>query len=79
MAVIMYQSIPKQNNAWGNDHLQFARLLNEMSMAGAFTSEVLALLEQSMDVSEEEILTVAERATCAFDEYIASYVPQPTQ
>jgi hypothetical protein len=53
---------------WNNDKVQFARLISELESAGAFTSNVVETLCESMDLSVGEIDEIVERAQNSFDE-----------
>ncbi|MCK9433697.1 MAG: hypothetical protein M0R32_02475 [Candidatus Cloacimonetes bacterium] len=54
---------------WKNDRIQFARLIAELEMAGAFTRKNLMQdLCESMDLTEKEVLEIVERASNRFDE-----------
>lgn len=49
---------------WKDSRLQFARLIAELQMAGAFTRKnLMADLRDSMDLTDAEILELVERAT----------------
>ena len=50
------------NKNWKNDALQFARLIAELEMAGAFTPEINALLRESMDLEQIWIDDLVNRA-----------------
>ena len=52
---------------WNNDEIQFARLLCELQAAGAFTPEVMACLRASMDLTDDEIGEIQERADACFE------------
>lgn len=70
-----FQRIPRLFDAWGNDHLQFTRLLRELDLAGAYTPAVMARLTESMNCEEAGIDQLIERVTLAFDEYQARPAP----
>lgn len=52
---------------WGNNKIQFPRLIAELEMAGAFTEEVLDGLRASMDLDNAEIFTLVSRAQKEWD------------
>lgn len=66
-----FQPITREADAWQNDHLQFARLLRELDLAGAFTPAMLARLTESMDCEEKAIDQLIGRVTAAYDDYQA--------
>lgn len=47
---------------WDNNRVQFARLLSEIYANIEFTDEMFSYLEDSMDLSRDEILSLFERA-----------------
>lgn len=47
---------------WKNDKIQFARLLCEIRMAGGLTDSVRADLMNSMDLDEDELQELLDRA-----------------
>jgi hypothetical protein len=52
---------------WLHDHLQFARLLSELEVAGAFDAPMLAKLREQMDLTNEELMELLDRAQRTFD------------
>ncbi len=60
----------KTGTCWDNDHLQFARLLAEIQMTGPFI--ISDELKESMDLEENQIQEIFDRAQDAFDEWKAS-------
>lgn len=57
----------QQNPLWDDDELQFARLINEAELSGAFTHEVVQDLQTSMDLTEDDIHELLDRAQRTFD------------
>ena len=53
--------------AWGQDNLQFPRLLAEIRAVIVFTPEQYAALGESMDLGTTEIDELLERADLAFE------------
>lgn len=53
---------------WDNDQLQFARLLCELEAVGVFTPEVMSVLRDSMDLTDEQIAEIQERANICFEQ-----------
>lgn len=47
---------------WDIDLIQFARLISELQSAGAFTPEVEARLLEDMDLYNDELYELVERA-----------------
>jgi len=58
-------------DAWGDDHTQFARLLAEIRAVG-LTSEQTALLRLSMDIDTVSICEILDRAESAWERIKAS-------
>jgi len=56
------------NPLWDDDELQFARLLAEAELSGAFTIEVVQDLQTSMDLNEDDIHELLERAQQTWDD-----------
>lgn len=52
---------------WENNHVQFCRLLAEMAMVVDFTTPQLAALRESMDLEQEEIDALFDRAMIEFE------------
>lgn len=53
---------------WKNNRLQFARLIAELEMAGAFTkNSLMSDLRESMDLTDEQICEIVERASNVWD------------
>lgn len=72
---IEYDQIPKEEKDWENDHLQFARVLNELLLANAFTPTVLGQLATGMGVEVHEIQGIVKRAEAALEDYIDTNNP----
>lgn len=53
--------------AWKNDEIQFARLIAELEAAGAFTQEVMEFLEESTDLTYEQISELVDRAQASWE------------
>ena len=53
---------------WSVDMIQFVRLLAECNQAGIFTLENLAPVAESMDLEEDQILSIIERAENRWEE-----------
>ena len=54
---------------WKNNRLQFARLIAELEMAGAFIKKsLMSDLRESMDLTDEQICEIVERASNVWDE-----------
>ena len=57
-----------KRHPWKNNNLQFARLIAELEMAGAFTKKsLMADLRESMDLTDSEICEIVERASNVWD------------
>jgi len=56
---------------WEDDELQFARLLQELDGAGAFTPRVMKYLRESMDLENSDIMEIVDRATARYDRAVA--------
>ena len=57
-----------KRSPWKNNSLQFARLIAELEMAGAFTKKnLMADLRESMDLTDAEICEIVERASNEWD------------
>ena len=52
---------------WENDKVQFARLITELELAGAFTDKVLTELCEEMTLNNESIFELLDRAHTVFD------------
>jgi len=50
------------NKNWNNNRIQFPRLLAEIVATGAITNEVMAGLRDGMDLSNDEINEIFDRA-----------------
>lgn len=59
---------------WGDDNVQFARLLSEIHAAGLTDEQVLTLSE-SMDLAPAQIQELFERAETSFEESKQTYCP----
>lgn len=59
---------------WNNNQLQFARLLSEIYANIEFTDEMWKFLEDSMDLSRDEILSLFERADTEFQNHKLSLI-----
>jgi hypothetical protein len=55
------------NPLWDNDELQFARLIAEAELSGAFTGAVMQELQEEMDLTEGDIHELLERAQRSWD------------
>ena len=49
-------------NKWNNNKIQFPRLLAEIASSSALTDEVMSELRESMDLSNDEINELFDRA-----------------
>ena len=47
---------------WKNNAIQFPRLIAELEAVGAFTPEVMRDLRESMDLEDENISEIVDRA-----------------
>lgn len=56
------------NKNWNNDHLQFARLLAEMVANISFTHEQITRLADSMDLANDDVHDLLDRAQNAWDD-----------
>lgn len=56
---------------WENDMIQFARLITELQLAGAFTAEMLNRLSEQMDLELNDIYEIIERAQITFDKSVS--------
>jgi hypothetical protein len=65
-----FEEISDEQEPLRNDHLQFARLLAGLQKTGALTPAVLGTLSSELGCEASFILDVAERATCAFGDYL---------
>ena len=52
---------------WHDNAIQFPRLIAELDAAGAFTPEVMRDLQESMDLTPDEIGELIERANAAWE------------
>jgi hypothetical protein len=52
---------------WLNNGFQYARLIEELQGVGAFTPAVMKALAESMDLAEEEVAELMERAQTDWD------------
>ncbi len=52
---------------WENDRVQFARLIQEIQMAGGLTSKVTKALRDSMDLTRSELVSLFDRARRIFE------------
>jgi hypothetical protein len=50
------------NPNWLNNNIQFPRLIAELEAAGAFTPNILSKLCVEMDLTEDEIGEIVDRA-----------------
>ena len=57
----------QDNPNWDNNTIQFPRLIAELQMAGAFTTEVMEALKDSMDLQESDIDELIARAEVLWD------------
>lgn len=67
---------------WENDHVQFSRLLSELSAADAFDHSRLHLVCESMDINRVELESLLCRADDAWEEIKDSRLrraPQPEE
>lgn len=55
------------NPLWEDDELQFARLIAEAELSGAFTRAVVHELQEEMDLTEAEIHELLTRAQRSWD------------
>lgn len=53
--------------SWNDDTIQFPRLIAELEMAGVFTRKTFKLLCESMDLENENIDELLERAQKTWD------------
>lgn len=53
-------------NPWMDNKVQFARLLCELEVAGAFTPNVFKTLCEEMDLTKENICELLDRAQAVF-------------
>ena len=54
-------------DGWGDDFTQFARLISEAEVAGAFTVPVLEELSEEMDLDISDIMEIVTRAQRSWD------------
>jgi hypothetical protein len=57
----------ENKNVWENDNIQFPRFLAELEAVGAFTPEVYKSLEDSMDLTPDEISELINRAQVGWE------------
>ena len=57
----------KSKSLWENDNVQFTRLLAEMAGVVSISDENMKELCESMDLTEEEIRSIMDRAVEAFE------------
>jgi len=55
------------NKNFDNDDIQFARLIAELESVGAFTSEVMWELHDTMELEHAQIAELIERAQAKWD------------
>lgn len=61
---------------WKNNRLQFARLIAELEASGVFAKKgVMKDLQESMDLDEDQILELVERASNDWDATKAAICP----
>jgi hypothetical protein len=53
---------------WENNSIQFPRLIEEAQAAGAFTTEVIAEMADSMDLETHEVHELLVRAQRAWEQ-----------
>lgn len=59
------------NNLWRDDRIQFARLITELEQIDTFTPSVTTTLATNMDLEEQHISELLERASTVMDESVA--------
>ncbi len=59
--------LKKQKTLWQDNYIQFARLISELDVVGAFTKDVLKKLEDEMSLDKENIFELIDRAKYQFD------------
>ena len=64
------------NRNWNNDTLQFARLIAELEAIGALTPKVIRSLEETMDLTRDEVMELVDRARARFDKACARLCPR---
>ena len=60
------------NNAWNHNELQFCRLLSEIAAVG-LTNEQMKGLCESMDLQEQDIYELLDRAQNSFEQFKEEY------
>lgn len=65
----------KTKSTWENNAVQFPRFIEEAQAAGAFTSEVLQAMSESMDLEVEHLHEIMERARVEWEEIKATNCP----
>jgi len=53
---------------WQDNAIQFPRLIAELEAVGAFTYEVVQDLQTSMDLDEQDIMDLLDRAQSEWDD-----------
>ena len=56
---------------WDDDKVQFARLVSELEGGGAFDDDMLIHLNVSMDLTNDDIFNIVNRAAKVFEASIA--------
>lgn len=65
MSKITVSKDPNVN--WKNDKIQFARFISEAEAAGAFTTEILRIMMDSMDLDIKQVISIIDRASAQWD------------
>lgn len=65
------------DSPWDDDSIQFPRLLAEIAATDALTPEVFEQLRELMDLDNNEINELLERAHCEWEEIKARKCPPP--
>lgn len=61
---------------WGDNHVQFARLIAELEAAGAITYDVTHAVCESMDLKVGEVMYLLDRAQSTWDKAKALDTPK---
>lgn len=57
----------KPKSKWEDNSIQFPRLIAEIEMAGGFNKEIINDLCNSMDLTEDEVFSIVDRACAEWD------------
>lgn len=60
-----------QNN-WINNSIQFPRLIAEIERNGGFTPKLMENLKAAMDLEQDEIIEIIDRACSEWDKIVSN-------